>query len=57
MSSVLGIENSTFRVRPFCNRVLQIPCRCWMLVRCDSEATVTEKSSAQEIMRPLGILR
>ena len=31
MSSVLGIENSTFRVQPFRDRIWKIPCKRRML--------------------------
>ena len=45
MSSVLGIENSTFKVRAFRDSVSKMPCRRRILVPYDSEATVMEKSS------------
>ena len=45
MSFILEIENSTYKVRSFRDRIWKMPCRGRMFVRSDSEANVTEKSS------------
>ena len=45
MSSVLGMENSTFKVQLFSDRMWKIHSRRRMFVLGDSEATVMEKSS------------
>ena len=55
MSSVWGMENSTSRVRPLRARVRKIPCRRRMLVLCNSEASVTEKSYMYETISPFGM--
>ena len=45
MSSVFGMENSTYRTCPLRARVQKIPCSRLMLVWCDSKDTVMVKPS------------
>ena len=55
MSSVLGAEKDMPMSRPFAAMVEKALCSWRMLPLWEGEATVIEKSSTYEIMRPLGI--
>jgi len=55
ISSLLGTEKETPISRPFVDMMEKSPCRWRMFSLWEVEATVREKWSTYEIMRPLGI--
>jgi len=55
ISWVLGTKKDTPMSRPFAAMMVKSPCGCHMLPLWEGEATVIQKSSTYETMKPLGI--